>query len=83
MMEQQVLSQVRETQLVVVVKLRGIILILRNGWWCMIELGGMHVGIVVYDEVLHKLVSMVEKNELVEKLMIAVVDTEQNLTMFY
>ncbi|GKB98384.1 hypothetical protein Tco_0984521 [Tanacetum coccineum] len=42
----------------------------------------MHVGIVVDDEVLHKLVGMVEKNELVEELMIAVVDTEQNLTVF-
>ncbi|GJV35721.1 hypothetical protein Tco_1408198 [Tanacetum coccineum] len=31
------------------------------------------------DEVLHKLVSMVEKNELFEELMIVVMDTEQNL----
>ncbi|GJY76230.1 hypothetical protein Tco_0481346 [Tanacetum coccineum] len=43
---------------------------------------GMHVGIIVDDEVLHKLVSMVEKNELVEELMIAAVDTEQNVTEF-
>ncbi|GJZ99337.1 hypothetical protein Tco_0671888 [Tanacetum coccineum] len=42
----------------------------------------MDVGIVVDDDVLHKLISMVEKNELVEELMIAVVDTEQNLTEF-
>ncbi|GKC88926.1 hypothetical protein Tco_1149575 [Tanacetum coccineum] len=37
---------------------------------------------VVDDEVLLKLVSMVDKNELFEELMIAVVDTEQNLTEF-
>ncbi|GKD37283.1 hypothetical protein Tco_1257490 [Tanacetum coccineum] len=37
---------------------------------------------IVYDEVLHKLVSMVEKNELFEELMIAVMDTEQNLIEF-
>ncbi|GKA48196.1 hypothetical protein Tco_0741154 [Tanacetum coccineum] len=43
---------------------------------------GMHVGMVVNDEVLHKLVSVVEKNGLVKELMIAVVDTEQNLTEF-
>ncbi|GJR92883.1 hypothetical protein Tco_0265057 [Tanacetum coccineum] len=43
---------------------------------------GMDVGIVVDDEVFHKLISMVEKNELFEELMIAVVDTEQNLTEF-
>ncbi|GJV98951.1 hypothetical protein Tco_1554203 [Tanacetum coccineum] len=40
------------------------------------------VGMVVDDEVLYKLVSMVEKNELFKELMIAVVDTEQNLTEF-
>ncbi|GKC07195.1 hypothetical protein Tco_0998805 [Tanacetum coccineum] len=56
MMEQQVLSQVEETQLVVVVKLKG------------------------YD--MHVEISMVEKNELVEELMIAVMDTEQNVTEF-
>ncbi|GJS98733.1 hypothetical protein Tco_0819903 [Tanacetum coccineum] len=44
---------------------------------------GMHVGIVVDDEVLHKLESMVKKNELFEELMIVVVDTEQNLSEFY
>ncbi|GJZ04300.1 hypothetical protein Tco_0537575 [Tanacetum coccineum] len=43
---------------------------------------GMDVGIVVDDELLHKLISMVEKNELVEELMIAVVDTELNVTEF-
>ncbi|GKF21469.1 hypothetical protein Tco_0070107, partial [Tanacetum coccineum] len=43
---------------------------------------GMHVGIVVDDEVLYKLVSMVEKNELVKELMIIVVDIKQNLTEF-
>ncbi|GJU90431.1 hypothetical protein Tco_1302854 [Tanacetum coccineum] len=43
---------------------------------------GMDVGIVVDDEVLHKLISMVEKNELFEELMIAVVDTKQKLTEF-
>ncbi|GKF05596.1 hypothetical protein Tco_0036264 [Tanacetum coccineum] len=43
----------------------------------------MDVGIVVDDEVLHKLMSMVEKNELVEELMIAVVDTKQNMTEFH
>ncbi|GJW94109.1 hypothetical protein Tco_0173781, partial [Tanacetum coccineum] len=37
---------------------------------------------VVDDDVLLKLVSMVEKNELFEELMIAVMDTEQNLTEF-
>ncbi|GKC37740.1 hypothetical protein Tco_1050124 [Tanacetum coccineum] len=41
---------------------------------------GMHVGIIVDDEVLYKFISMVEKNELVEELMIVVLDTEQNLT---
>ncbi|GKA51013.1 hypothetical protein Tco_0744209 [Tanacetum coccineum] len=65
MMEQQVLSLVAKTQLVIVVKLER-----------------MHVGIVVDDEVLHKLVGKVEKNELFEELMIVVVDTEQNLTEF-
>ncbi|GKB27191.1 hypothetical protein Tco_0866592 [Tanacetum coccineum] len=64
-MEQQVLSLVGETQLVVVVKLEG-----------------MDVGMVVDDEVLHKLVSMVEKNELFEELMKVVMDTKQNLTKF-
>ncbi|GKD08953.1 hypothetical protein Tco_1188638 [Tanacetum coccineum] len=43
---------------------------------------GMYVDIVMDDEVLYKLISMVEKNELVEELMIAVVDTKQNLTEF-
>ncbi|GJR36939.1 hypothetical protein Tco_1212623 [Tanacetum coccineum] len=43
---------------------------------------GMDVGIVVDDEVLHKLISMVEKNELFEELSIAIVDTKQNLTEF-
>ncbi|GJT62225.1 hypothetical protein Tco_1005758 [Tanacetum coccineum] len=43
---------------------------------------GKHVDIVVDDEVLHKLVSMVEKNDLFEELIIAVVDTELNLTEF-
>ncbi|GKA32633.1 hypothetical protein Tco_0719000 [Tanacetum coccineum] len=43
---------------------------------------GMDVGVIVDDEVLHKLISMVEKNELVEELMIAVVDNEYNVTKF-
>ncbi|GKD07548.1 hypothetical protein Tco_1187233, partial [Tanacetum coccineum] len=43
---------------------------------------GMDVGIIVDDEMLHKLISMIEKNELFEELMIIVVDTEQNLTEF-
>ncbi|GKA67650.1 hypothetical protein Tco_0767567 [Tanacetum coccineum] len=42
----------------------------------------MDVGIVVDDEVLHKIVSVVEKNELVKELMIAVVATEHNSTEF-
>ncbi|GKC48561.1 hypothetical protein Tco_1071306, partial [Tanacetum coccineum] len=37
---------------------------------------GIHVGIVVDDEVLHKLVSMVEKNELIEEWMLVVLDIE-------
>nr|GFA98845.1 hypothetical protein [Tanacetum cinerariifolium]GFA98848.1 hypothetical protein [Tanacetum cinerariifolium] len=41
-----------------------------------------HVDIVVDDEMLYKLVSMVEKNDLFEELMIAIVDTELNLTGF-
>ncbi|GKC71691.1 hypothetical protein Tco_1117574 [Tanacetum coccineum] len=41
---------------------------------------GMGVGIVMDDEVLHKLISMVKNNELFEELMTTVVDTEQNLT---
>ncbi|GKD82155.1 hypothetical protein Tco_1348994 [Tanacetum coccineum] len=36
----------------------------------------MHVGMVVDAEVLHELVSMVEKNKLFEELMIVVMDTE-------
>ncbi|GJU62636.1 ribonuclease H-like domain-containing protein [Tanacetum coccineum] len=40
----------------------------------------MDVGIVADDEVVHKLISMVEKNELFEELMIVVEDTGQNLT---
>ncbi|GKD43050.1 hypothetical protein Tco_1267695 [Tanacetum coccineum] len=40
------------------------------------------VGMVVDDVVLHKLVSIIEKNELFEELMIAVVDTKQNLIEF-
>ncbi|GJY82743.1 hypothetical protein Tco_0496119 [Tanacetum coccineum] len=43
---------------------------------------GMDVGIVVDDETLHKMISMVEKNEFVEELMIAVMDTKQNVTEF-
>ncbi|GJR96175.1 hypothetical protein Tco_0268349, partial [Tanacetum coccineum] len=43
---------------------------------------GKHVENVVDDEVLHKLVSMAENNELFEELMIVVVDTELNLTEF-
>ncbi|GJU74105.1 hypothetical protein Tco_1265510 [Tanacetum coccineum] len=39
-------------------------------------------GNLAYDEMFHKLVSMVEKNELFEELMIAVVDTEQDVTEF-
>nr|GEV69935.1 hypothetical protein [Tanacetum cinerariifolium] len=46
------------------------------------SLAGIHFDIVVDDEVLYKLVSMVEKNELVKELMIVVVDTEQNVTKF-
>ncbi|GJV13297.1 hypothetical protein Tco_0126840 [Tanacetum coccineum] len=42
----------------------------------------MDVGIVVDDEVLHKMISMVEKNECVKELMIAVMDTKQNVTEF-
>ncbi|GKC64331.1 hypothetical protein Tco_1096929 [Tanacetum coccineum] len=41
---------------------------------------GMNVGNVMDDELLHKLVKMVEKNELVDELMIVVVDTKQNVT---
>ncbi|GJW87335.1 hypothetical protein Tco_0162675 [Tanacetum coccineum] len=41
-----------------------------------------HVDIVVDDEVLHKLVSMFENNDLFEELMIVVVDIELNLTEF-
>ncbi|GKG47338.1 hypothetical protein Tco_0504535, partial [Tanacetum coccineum] len=43
---------------------------------------GKYVDIVMDEEVLHKLVTMVEKNELIDELMIAVVDTESNLTKF-
>ncbi|GJV27199.1 hypothetical protein Tco_1383647 [Tanacetum coccineum] len=43
---------------------------------------GILVDIVVDDEMFHKLISIVEKNELFEELMIAVVDTEQNLAEF-
>ncbi|GJY54738.1 hypothetical protein Tco_0446402 [Tanacetum coccineum] len=39
----------------------------------------MDVGMIVDDEVLHKMISMVEKNNFVEELMIVVVDTEQNV----
>nr|GEV59376.1 hypothetical protein [Tanacetum cinerariifolium] len=40
---------------------------------------GKHVDIVVDDKVLHKLVSMVENNDLFKELMIVVMDTELNL----
>ncbi|GJV39818.1 hypothetical protein Tco_1418258 [Tanacetum coccineum] len=43
---------------------------------------GKHVDNVVDDEVLHKLVSMVEKNEMFDELMIVVVDIEHILTEF-
>ncbi|GJS46042.1 hypothetical protein Tco_0596163 [Tanacetum coccineum] len=43
---------------------------------------GMDVGIVVDDEVLHKLISIVEKTKLIEELMIVVLDTELNVTEF-
>ncbi|GJR38309.1 hypothetical protein Tco_1213993 [Tanacetum coccineum] len=77
MMEQQVLSLVEETQLVVVMKLEGYDMHFEELMMVYdIVRSGMDVGIVVDDEVLHKLVSMVEKNELVEELMIAIVDTE-------
>ncbi|GJR98213.1 hypothetical protein Tco_0270387 [Tanacetum coccineum] len=77
MMEQQVLSLVRETQLVVVVKLEGYDMHFEEPMVVYdLVVSGMDVGIVVNDKVLHKLVSMVENNELVEELMIAVVDTE-------
>ncbi|GJS63363.1 putative reverse transcriptase domain-containing protein [Tanacetum coccineum] len=49
-------------------------------WW---GVTGKHVDIVVDDEVVHKLVSMVEKNELINELMIAVMDTKHNLTEFH
>ncbi|GKB20939.1 hypothetical protein Tco_0854862 [Tanacetum coccineum] len=41
-----------------------------------------HVDIVVDDEVLYKLISMVEKNEWFDELMIAMVDTKQSLTEY-
>ncbi|GJX03750.1 hypothetical protein Tco_0189666 [Tanacetum coccineum] len=44
--------------------------------------GNSVYDIIVDDEVLHKLVSMAEKNELFDELMIAVVDIEQSLTEF-
>ncbi|GJZ24507.1 hypothetical protein Tco_0561966 [Tanacetum coccineum] len=43
---------------------------------------GKHVDIVVDDEVLHKLVSMIERNELFDELMIAIVDTKPHLIEF-
>nr|GEW26286.1 hypothetical protein [Tanacetum cinerariifolium] len=83
MMEQQVLSLVGETQLVVFMKLEGYDMHFEE---LMVVYDRVVfetlVGMVVDDEVLHKLVSMVEKNELFEELMIVVVDTEHNLTEF-
>ncbi|GKF19922.1 hypothetical protein Tco_0068560, partial [Tanacetum coccineum] len=70
-------SQVGETQLVVVVKLEGYdmhfeeLMVVSDG-----VRSGIDVGIVMDDDVLHKLISMVEKNELFEELMIVIVDTE-------
>ncbi|GJR99339.1 hypothetical protein Tco_0315848 [Tanacetum coccineum] len=63
-LEQQVLGQVVEIQLVVVVKLKGNDkhfeeqMVVDD-----LFMVGKHVGIVVDDVVLHKLISMVEKNE--------------------
>nr|GEY53886.1 hypothetical protein [Tanacetum cinerariifolium] len=54
----------------------------RNDGTVSLESSCGNTACVVDDEVLYKLVSMVEKNDLLEELMIAVVDTEQNLTMF-
>ncbi|GJS91916.1 hypothetical protein Tco_0774552 [Tanacetum coccineum] len=83
MMKQQVLSLVWETQLVVIVKLEGYDMHCEELMMVNDLVGsGMDVDIVVDDEVLHKLISMVEKNELVKELMIVVVDIEQNLTKF-
>ncbi|GJS19845.1 hypothetical protein Tco_0448477 [Tanacetum coccineum] len=47
---------------------------------CIIFVDMVVDDMVVDDEMFHKLMSMVEKNELFEELMIVVVDTEQNLT---
>ncbi|GJY46225.1 hypothetical protein Tco_0435288 [Tanacetum coccineum] len=83
MMEQQVLSLVGETQLVVVVKLERYDMHFKELMVVYDCVGSrMHVGIFMDDEVLHKLVSMVETTELVEKLLIAIMDTEQTLIEF-
>ncbi|GJW66098.1 hypothetical protein Tco_0117982 [Tanacetum coccineum] len=84
MKEQQVLSLVGETQIVVVVKLERYDMHFKELMVVYDCVGSrMHVGIFMDDEVLHKLVSMVEKNELVKEVMIVVVDTKKNLTEFY
>ncbi|GJT33189.1 hypothetical protein Tco_0923608 [Tanacetum coccineum] len=76
-------SQVGETQLVVVVKIDG-----NNKHFKELMVvsdlvgSGMDVDNVVDDELLHKLVRIVKKNELVDELMTAIVDTEQNVTEF-
>ncbi|GJT13800.1 hypothetical protein Tco_0860842 [Tanacetum coccineum] len=82
-LEQQDLSLIRETRFVVVVKLEENDkhfeeLMVLDDWFE----AGKHVDIFVNDEVLHMLVSMIEKNELIDELMIVVVDTKLNLTEF-
>ncbi|GJV40776.1 hypothetical protein Tco_1419216 [Tanacetum coccineum] len=44
--------------------------------------GNLACGCCEIGGLLHKLICMVEKNELVEELMIVIVDTEQNVTEF-
>ncbi|GKG32224.1 hypothetical protein Tco_0427174, partial [Tanacetum coccineum] len=79
-MEQHNLSLIGETQFIVVVKLEGNdkqfeeLMVLDDRFKT-----GKHVDIVVDDEVLHKLVIMIERNELFDELMIAIVDTKPNL----
>ncbi|GKA94882.1 hypothetical protein Tco_1074416 [Tanacetum coccineum] len=75
MIEQQVLSLVEETQIIVIVKLEGYDMHIEE-LILLYDLFGFEIliSMVVDDEVLYKLVSMVEKNELFEELMIVVMD---------
>nr|GEY14929.1 hypothetical protein [Tanacetum cinerariifolium] len=76
MMEQQDLSLVGETQLVVVVKLEGHDIHFEKLMvWCDLVEAGRHFDIVVNDEVLHRVMTLVKESTFVHQVVKAVVDT--------